>query len=114
MGLIKWFSSSTNDMPSRRVKDHIENLPPGNPNPHNYIVENGFNVNNHCVLIIRYPDADNYEGRKILVYKNMSRMDVIKHSKIDPHFAETGLSPFARFEPTSDGLKAAKMLAENL
>jgi hypothetical protein len=66
------------------------------------------------VAIVRYPNCTNHGGLKVLVYRNTCAK-VLRHAKcLDPHFLETGLSPFARFEPTEDGIAAAKATAQFL
>lgn len=72
-----------------------------------------------CVALVRYPDATNYEGRKVLVFRAAPER-VYHASYLDPHFCDNGqhLSPFARFEPTDLGWQAAvlcaRMLAETV
>lgn len=64
---------------------------------------------------VKYLDATNYEGEKILVFKQIP-MDTIRHLKrLDPHFCDDGhVSPFARFEPTSKGWEAAVKMCRML
>ena len=61
MGVFKPFSSSINDEPNRYGK-----IPSGNPNPYNFVIQNFEDINGICVLKVRYPDAKNYEGDKII------------------------------------------------
>jgi hypothetical protein len=56
----------------------------------------------YCMLWINYPDAKNYNGDKILVYKN-KLTQILSITALDPHFLEDGISPIARFEPTIRG-----------
>lgn len=57
-------------------------------------------------LLVRYSAATNYEGKKILVYRD-SLHAVLAHGEkfgLDPHFCESEHpSPIARFEPTTNG-----------
>lgn len=60
---------------------------------------------------IVWPDAKNYDGRKILVYR-CTEAALRKAQTLDPHFQEQRgpLVPIARFEPTDAGWKMASEL----
>lgn len=64
-------------------------------------------LGDNLVVEIVYPTCKNYEGKKILVFLDTLYAEILKQTSIDPHFRETGLSPFARFEPTEKGFQAA-------
>jgi hypothetical protein len=68
------------------------------------------------VLKARYPDCTNYEGLKVLLFKNTTIEEVYRQKHLDPHFTNNRnvIAPFARFEPTREGWDAAVMLAERL
>lgn len=91
-------------------------IPEGSPNPKNYRVVKSQTVGHHLVVVLKYPDCKNYEGKKILLYRNMALDSLLSQEEIDPHFSNTAkyLSPFARFEPTTDGWAAAIQLAGSL
>ena len=71
-------------------------------------------VGNNVVAFIRYPNCTNFEGNKVLVFKNYTLAKLYSRTRLDPHFSEDASchAPFARFEPTGDGLAAAYILAE--
>lgn len=80
------------------------------PNPKRFVVTRSHARNGFVIALVNYPDATNFEGHKILVYRAASIDDVIAHNdgELDPHFSDNGsLSPLARFEPTEVGLKMA-------
>lgn len=85
-----------------------------NPDPANWVFVKGHETQFGSVLMIRYPDCTNYEGKKILVFLDASIAKVRKQRLVDPHFSNNKdyLSPFARFEPTDAGWKAACFLIE--
>jgi hypothetical protein len=85
-----------------------------NPNPNNFVIKELKQIGKNVVLIIQYPDCTNYEGIKVMVYKNISKKKILTMNKIDPHFCENCISPFARFEPTTEGVEAAYELAAKL
>lgn len=63
-----------------------------------------------CVIVeIVYPDCTNYDGRKILVYDDVSEKDIRTKTRLGPHFCKHPqcLSPIARFEPTKLGWEMA-------
>ena len=79
-----------------------------NPDPSDFkILEGGVNKD-FTIVRVHYPDCDNFEGEKILVYKGHVLKEVMAQKKLDPHFCDKGhLSPIARFAPTDEGLKLA-------
>ena len=93
------------------VNNYIERPTQSNPNPFNYRIIRSNLYNNNLVAEIHYPDCTNYEGRKILLFKNCKSLSKLK--SIDPHFCQGNhISPFARFEPTEKGWNAAVLLAK--
>jgi len=98
-------------------KDSSEGYKPvrGNPVPTNFkIVQlDAFGAN--TVAVLRYPDARySYEGMKVLVFQGTTIPEIRKLKSIDPHFSAQAIAPFARFEPTTEGLHAARLLAQNI
>lgn len=85
----------------------------GNPNPSNYEVLRSHQIGKNLVVELKYPDCTNYEGRKIMLYKNLTISKLLGQKLVDPHFAKGGKfrSPIARFEPTEDGWKLACAIA---
>jgi hypothetical protein len=85
------------------------------PDPRRFEILRGFNVANKdttwAILEVYYPDCTNYEGRKILVYKGTTTYRIRNYDKLDPHFTEGPITPFARFEPTEEGWEGALTLA---
>ena len=61
------------------------------------------------VAKVHYPDARNYEGVKIMVYRGVTIEQLQQAERLDPHFSPdpTELSPTARFEPTEEGWLSA-------
>jgi hypothetical protein len=58
-----------------------------------------------CLVVeVHYPKATNYEGRKVMVFRDVSDKALRIFKLIDPHFCEKGhTSPLARFAPTTEG-----------
>lgn len=68
------------------------------------------------VVEVLYPDATNFEGRKIMVYENVrSFADLLRRTgnRLDPHFSQVSMAPIARFKPTERGWALACWFAEN-
>jgi len=64
------------------------------------------------VLEVYYPQCNNYEGRKILVFKTHRHIKEFAHGKtLDPHFNEHDPALVARFQPTELGWAMANDLA---
>lgn len=97
-------------------KSTSQQTDPRNPDPHNYKIMESVSVNNFLIVKIKYPNCTNYEGKKILVYRNCTLHDLTTQSGgIDPHFCNKGypISPIARFEPTEEGYRMALSFARN-
>lgn len=74
-----------------------------NPRPKNFKITEAFVVDDYVAVVVNYPDATNFEGNKIMVYK-ASLHDVTHQTELDPHFCDgSHLSPIARFRPTVEG-----------
>lgn len=91
-----------------------ETLP--NPDPKNYRVLKSEQINSYLLLVIIYPDCTNYEGRKILLFKNVTLQQLFDQKLIDPHFSNNKQykSPIARFEPTENGWELGKQFVNFL
>ena len=85
---------------------------PGDPVPTHFEVIRTQTCGAFVVAEIRWPDARNYDGRKIAIYKCSIRELVAAHY-LDPHFSEKRgpLVPVARFEPTEQGWQMALVAA---
>ena len=92
-----------------------ENIPASNPDPVNYKVLECVQIGSNVVAIINYPDCNNYNGKKVIVYLNTTTERIKSATRLDPHFDDDSntLSPFARFEPTELGIRAAECIAIN-
>lgn len=88
----------------------------GNPDPFNYKIVQAKEAGRFLILKINYPDCTNYEGNKILVFRDLTLIDLVNQRIIDPHFfADSKLvSPIARFVPTDEGWDMAVKLTEVL
>ena len=79
---------------------------PRNPNPLVYTIDEWKQIGWFLVVVVVYPNCTNYEGKKILVYENVSMEQLLAQKSIDPHFSDNKnfFSPIARFEPTRRGM----------
>jgi len=103
------------------LKNRLRKLEKANslqPRADKYTIIKTFEVGDHCVLELQYKKCTNYEGRKILVFKNIHLPELLERNSrlIDPHFSENTdyVSPVARFEPTEDGIEMAIQFARNI
>lgn len=85
-----------------------------NPNIYIFNILKIKQIKNNLVVKIKYPNCINFEGKKILVYTNLSKKEFKNLNYVDPHFSEEGISPFARFEPTKFGWTCAVALANSI
>jgi hypothetical protein len=90
---------------------------PFNPDPRNFLVERieHKDMGRHIVILVKYPDCNNYEGRKILVFNGLTLEELVNLEILDPHFSseKPELSPIARFVPTKLGWKMAVEFARD-
>lgn len=112
MGMRLWGHSSSSGRADAGTFD------PGDPRPTRFVVERTETVGAYVVAQILYPDARNYEGRKVLLYR-CTAVELRLAKSLDPHFSDKRdkFSPIARFVPTDAGwdlaLNAARILMEN-
>jgi len=83
------------------------------PDPTNFIIIKHEVINGFPIFLVRYPEVENYEGHKVLMYPQNFNTDLLA-IRMDPHFFTNGDSPIARFEPTAYGWLLAETLANNL
>lgn len=83
------------------------------PNPREFRILRSEKIGSGLVVEVFYPDCTNFEGRKILVYHEVTLKELLAQGSIDPHFCENSQyhSPIARFEPTGDGWALAIQVA---
>lgn len=81
-----------------------------NPNPKRFQVLQSQAIGRFLLLKVRYPDCTNFEGLKILVFKDTNLNELLAQGAIDPHFSDSEKyrHPIARFIPTDDGWDMAK------
>ncbi len=93
----------------------------GDPVIHKVADPNHFNitrvrqVGKFVIAEIKYPNCTNYEGKKILVYKDADQEEIFRERRLDPHFCKNSScrSPIARFEPTARGWEMAIYFCTN-
>jgi hypothetical protein len=116
MGVIKHFSSSSFDNNGSSYNEPEIIKVESSPDPTKFKLVNMKYIGAYMILKIQYEDANNYEGLKILVFKDIKYNDLLVKNKntIDPHFAENKefVSPIARFEPTTLGWENAIRFCE--
>lgn len=106
-------SSKRKSYPSGAYLDSGSEYPKdNNPDPNNYQIIKAEEENGYLIVKIKYPNCTNYEGEKILVYKNMTLIKLVNQKIIDPHFFNDNnyASPIARFVPTDFGWEIAQKL----
>lgn len=81
-----------------------------NPDPYKFFVEKSERIGNNTILLVHYFGCTTFDGRKLLLI-NIPWDD---RPELDPHFLDGNHIVKARFEPTEEGYKLAKLCAENL
>jgi len=102
--------------PSGRISRSSFDSYKQDPDPLNYKILSSFELGDYLILEIKYLNCTNYEGKKILVYKGVTLLELFNQKYLDPHFSNSELykHPIARFVPTVEGLAMAKSLAQYL
>jgi hypothetical protein len=85
--------------------------PAPNPNPLRWKLLEKAVFEDSYVLKIKYLDATNFDGVKIMVYRGKYSRQTLER---DPHFREGEDSPVARFRPDEEGWRMAIGLAATL
>lgn len=94
----------------RSFCNHNNDIVPAypNPNPTNFQIKDIGVVNNYVIVKVHYPDCTNFEGDKILVFRDTTPQEIKALPILDPHFCrDDHLSPIARFIPTTEGMAMA-------
>lgn len=95
----------------------VAKIKDGNPDPSNWKILKAQEHGKFLILMMEYPDCTNYEGKKILVFEDVTMIDLVNQKMIDPHFFPKNpkfKSPIARFEPTDRGWKMAEKFVRAL
>jgi hypothetical protein len=76
------------------------------PNPEVFTIIQERYFNGYLILKVEYPHCTNFEGLKIMIYKNgfKTSEELLKfnNGELDPHFSRDIGSPIARFRPTAE------------
>jgi hypothetical protein len=61
------------------------------PDASNYSIEDVQRIGQHLVLKVKYPNCKkcSYEGLKVMVFLDVTEVQVLHWRKIDPHFRDT-------------------------
>lgn len=119
MGISMFGSRCSNDShrdsytPPAYIREEVPT--PGNPNPSDFEILKLERVKHFTIMLVKYPDCFNFEGKKILVFKTLVLGDIKKVSSLDPHFCDSAKhpSPVARFVPTDEGWEYAAVFCNN-
>jgi len=89
------------------------------PNPRNFTITRCLEIGVGGDLLlaeVHYLGCTNFEGRKILLYRGVSRYTLERQTVIDPHFSEGEryVHPIARIVPTDEGWAMGVKLATEL
>ncbi len=91
-----------------------------NPDPERWHIIKSEQVGKVLLAEVLYPNATNFEGRKLLMFHWGVTLDrIVKDPKLDPHFRAgqrdtCGHVPVARFVPTEFGWQIARAAAKYL
>lgn len=91
------------------------------PDADKYEIKQFTRVNRLVVMQVQYPNCDlcAHDGVKIMVFENMTEMEMIQLKRIDPHFRpktervkSEARTPIARFPGDDQGWKDAILFAK--
>lgn len=120
MGVFKLFSTGCNCNkcePKETIKETIKSkinetvksltsykiVKDIDPNPHKFIILDYIEKSGGILVKIKYPNCTNYEGIKILLFKDKNIKQIRALDTLDPHFLKNDSSLIARFVPTDEG-----------
>ncbi len=107
----KWYPSGPWIDGIRPYEPPASSPKPKQADPTNYKIIKAHEENKFLLVKINYPDCKNYEGNKILLFKDLTLLELVNQKLIDPHFFEKNeleiVSPIARFVPTDEGWNMA-------
>lgn len=120
MGLALGFScGSRDDYPKRDVvyvenpvvveKTVINNYMDVNPKPHHFKIKKLEVVSKNTILLVNYPNCITFKGDKLLLVRGIHKKEDFK--MLDPHFLDEKHLVIARFLPTQEGWKMARVAA---
>lgn len=101
MGVFSMFSSNSKDSGYRPPPPRLPN-----PDPKNFEVKRVKQCGTYLVALVNYPDANNFEGDKVIVFRDLTEPEILEKETLDPHFLENG-PILARFVPTDEGWRDA-------
>lgn len=78
------------------------------PDPHNFVIQYLERINGNTIIIANYGGAT-FNGNKLMVLKGLFSETELK--VLDPHFLNEDYPVFARFQPTDEGIRLAKIVA---
>jgi hypothetical protein len=91
------------------------------PDPRRFRITRAEAVGGNVVVSARFEGVTNHEGAKTMLFLGTTEEAVRSAAELDPHFRGPGSAggyegpvPFARFEPTALGWRAAVDLAGRL
>ena len=86
-----------------------------NPNPRNFVIQKTEVHGPYVIVEVLYPNCTTFEGKKILVFRGVSRFEIHQARELDPHFCDhVHISPVARFVPTEQGWRYARAFCDAL
>lgn len=85
-------------------------LEPLEPHPEVFKIIDAREGYKYLYLEVLYPHCTNFEGRKIILMKDTTLIDVCLTKILDPHFYKEN-KIIARFRPDDEGRKLAKEMA---
>lgn len=77
-----------------------------NPDPNNFLIKWSLETNGFTIAYVNYPDAKNYEGDKLIVFRGLDKNELLSLTTLDPHF-EKKSKIIARFKPDSENIGLA-------
>jgi len=77
-----------------------------NPNPKKFEITNIIEANDYLFAIVKYPNCTNYEGKKVILFENITKAELLAMNTLDPHFFPEN-KIIARFKPSTEGIKLA-------
>ena len=88
---------------------------PRNPDPKKFNILHHVKEGKYVLLLVEYPGCTTFEGKKLLVFRDLGLRKLLALTELDPHFCDdpSHPSPVARFRPDDQGWADAVAFARS-
>ena len=107
--------SNSHELGISQCPENYKKLEPDNvnPDPKKFRIISTFEVERFLLARVVYPNCTNYEGEKLIVFKDLQKKHLMEMNVLDPHFFPDN-NIIARFKPDDEGFRLACKFLESM